>query len=174
MSFFAIRMLENKITYLSLGSNIGNRYEYLKSALSLIRENISNSIKISSIYQTPAWGFESEDFYNICIEIISNDTPIALLNKLKQIEIEVGRTEKSIEGYSARVIDIDIITYGNLIYKAKDLTIPHPRLHERLFVLIPLKEIAPNLIIPNLEQSVNSLLEICNDKSVIKKVDLKF
>ena len=148
--------------YLSIGSNKGNRYSFIKEALRLIRKDIGKVILMSKIYETKSWGFHSDDFLNICIMIKSELLPSELLNKLKNIEDRIGRIRNSTK-ILAREIDIDILFYSDKIVDHEDLIIPHPRLHLRNFVLYPLNDIASDLIHPILLKPINELLEECED-----------
>ena len=148
--------------YLSIGSNKGNRYSFIKEALRLIRKDIGKVILMSKIYETKSWGFHSDDFLNICIMIKSELFPAELLNKLKNIEDRIGRIRNSTK-ILAREIDIDILFYSDKIVNNEDLIIPHPRLHLRNFVLYPLNDIASDFIHPILLKPINELLEECED-----------
>ncbi len=148
--------------YLSIGSNKGNRYSFIKEALRLIRKDIGKVILMSKIYETKSWGFQSDDFLNICIMIKSDLLPAELLNELKNIELKIGRIGNSNE-ISAREIDIDILFYSDKIVDHKDLIIPHPRLHLRNFVLYPLNEIASDFVHPIFIKPINELLKECED-----------
>ena len=148
--------------YLSIGSNKGNRYSFIKEALRLIRKDIGKVILMSKIYETKSWGFQSDDFLNICIMIKSELLPTELLNKLKNIEDRIGRIRNSTK-ILAREIDIDILFYSDKVVDYKDLIIPHPRLHLRNFVLYPLNDIASDFIHPILLKPINELLEECED-----------
>ncbi len=148
--------------YLSIGSNKGNRYSFIKEALRLIRKDIGKVILMSKIYETKSWGFQSDDFLNICIMIKSDLLPSELLNKLKNIEDKIGRIRNSTK-ILAREIDIDILFYSDKIVNNEDLIIPHPRLHLRNFVLYPLNDIASDFIHPILLKTIYELLEECGD-----------
>ena len=157
--------------YLSIGSNKGNRYSFIKEALRLIRKDIGKVILMSKIYETKSWGFQSDDFLNICITIKSDLLPSELLNKLKNIEDKIGRIRNSTK-ILAREIDIDILFYSGKIVDYKDLIIPHPRLHLRNFVLYPLNDIASEFIHPILLKPINELLEECEDDDSPKESSL--
>ena len=148
--------------YLSIGSNKGNRYSFIKEALRLIQKDIGEVILISKIYETKSWGFQSDDFLNLCILIKSELIPAELIIKLKNLEERIGR-ERNNEKIEAREIDIDILFYSDEIVNQKDLIIPHQRLHLRNFVLYPLNDIAADFIHPILLKSVNELLKECED-----------
>ena len=150
--------------YLSLGSNLGNKAENINSAIELLSERAGKVLKVSSNYETEPDGFVSENsFVNIALSL---DTPLdalALLEVCEQIEKELGRKTKSINlNYSDRVIDIDILYFNNMQLATDRLTLPHPRMHKRLFVLAPLAEIAPKMKHPivglNTKQMLNRIL----------------
>ena len=154
--------------YLSIGSNKGNRYSFIKEALRLIQKDIGEVILISKIYETKSWGFQSDDFLNLCIIIKSELIPAELIIKLKNLEEKIGR-ERNNEKIQAREIDIDILFYSDEIVNQKDLIIPHQRLHLRNFVLYPLNDIAADFIHPILLKSVNKLLDECEDNDTPKE-----
>ena len=154
--------------YLSIGSNKGNRYSFIKEALRLIQKDIGEVILISKIYETKSWGFQSDDFLNLCILIKSELIPAELIIKLKNLEEKIGR-ERNNEKIEAREIDIDILFYSDEIVNQKDLIIPHQRLHLRNFVLYPLNDIAADFIHPILLKSVNELLDKCEDNDTPKE-----
>ena len=126
-----------------MGSNLGNRRQLLQSAIALLRERVGSVERISSFIETAPWGFESEhQFLNACVCINTRMTPREVLEATKQIERELGRTRKSSNGqYADRPIDIDMLMYDNLHLSTTRLTLPHPHMHERDFVMIPLREI---------------------------------
>jgi len=152
--------------FLALGSNKGDRLSYLNNALIELENNGIKVIKKSSILETKAYGVENQDnFLNMAIQISCDLSPENLLITIKNIEKKVGRTPSF--KWGPREIDIDIIYYNNLILnktieKNFQLIIPHPDLHNRNFVLIPLTEIAPNFIHPVLQKTNSALLESLN------------
>ena len=131
------------ISFLSLGSNLGDKEENLRKAINLISEKAGKVTKTSSFINTEPWGFSSDNlFVNACVEIDTTLTPQELLAATKQIETVMGRKQKSINGtYNDRIIDIDILLYGDITVDEENLKIPHPHMYERDFVMIPLKEI---------------------------------
>lgn len=131
------------LTYLSLGSNLGNKEQNLKLAVALIDKKVGKVCRQSSFFYSQPWGFVSDkSFVNICIAVDTNLSPTEILNTTQAIEQQLGRTEKSQNGiYHDRIIDIDILLYGNEHINLPDLTIPHPLMRERDFVRIPLQEI---------------------------------
>ncbi|WP_159779566.1 2-amino-4-hydroxy-6-hydroxymethyldihydropteridine diphosphokinase [Flavobacterium sp. 9AF] len=154
----------------SIGSNLGNRLENLSRATVIIHEQIASVVKISKIYETPSWGFESAAFYNAVLLIHSNKSPQKILSQLLKIEKQMGRVRTQEKGYEARIIDLDIISYENDIITTENLQIPHPRMQDRNFVLLPLKEIQPYWEHPILKKTVAELLEVTKDSSVCKVV----
>lgn len=156
------------IAYLLIGGNIGNREENLIKAIFLIEQNCGKVIAKSSIYETAAWGNEQQpDFLNQVIKIETILEPTKLLENILQIENKMGRIRSKIN--DPRTIDIDILLFNKIALTRENLTIPHPRLHLRKFVLIPLAEIANNLIHPVLKESIGDLLKKCTDTLYVKK-----
>lgn len=131
------------IVYLSLGSNLGDKEANILRAIEKIQEMIGDVVRQSSLLRTEPWGFESDNMFvnaAVCVETML--TPHELLFKTQQIERELGRTHKSVNGeYHDRIIDIDILLYDDIVVDDPDLKIPHPLMKERDFVMIPLKEI---------------------------------
>lgn len=131
------------IAYLSLGSNLGDRHATMQQAILLLDSQAGTVDRVSSAIETEPWGFESANkFLNMCVRIITTLSPEQLLATTKDIELQLGRTTKSVNGqYHDRPIDIDILTYDDLHINTPSLTLPHPHMHERDFVMIPLREI---------------------------------
>ena len=129
--------------YISLGSNLGNREELLRRAIELINERIGSVLRTSSFIETEPWGFQSEHpFLNAACKVQTTLTPRQCLRETQRIERELGRTSKSKDGiYHDRPIDIDLLLYDDLHISTPTLTLPHPRMYERDFVMIPLREI---------------------------------
>ena len=133
--------------YLSLGSNLGDREANIRQALALIDERVGSVYRVSSYIETAPVGFQSPNkFINIVCLVHTMMSPMACLRETQKIEQELGRTQKSINSdgsltYKDRLIDIDLLTYDQLVLNTPELTLPHPRMHERDFVLIPLREI---------------------------------
>ena len=147
--------------YLGLGTNIGNKEENLTRAIEKLSLAFGKCQAVSSFMETEPWGFEScNSFLNCCVAFETTLTPLELLDITERIERELGRTVKSDGGiYHDRIIDIDILLYGREIVKEERLTIPHPLMHKRMFVLQPLAEIAPEALHPILHKSIGQLLE---------------
>lgn len=154
--------------HISIGSNIGDRLQNLQDAIDLIHLEISIVTSISPIYQTKAVGFEGDDFYNICISFFSNDDPNNLLQTLLNIETKLGRTRSDKNVYESRIIDLDIILIEDQVIINNLLTVPHPSMHLREFVLAPLNDIDPNINHPILNKNSNELLKSCKDNNIKK------
>ena len=134
--------------YLGLGSNLGDRGFYLQKAISSLPRPMITIEAISRIYETEPWGVEGQPLYwNQVLEIETALEPLKLLHICQEIEQQLGRERKV--HWGSRTIDIDLLIYDNIVIKTEELTLPHPFLEERAFVLIPLREIAPNLILPS-------------------------
>ena len=147
------------IAYLALGTNIGNKRRNMITAAALLAERVGDVLALSGFYETEPWGFQSENtFLNAALQLDTSLSPLELLKATQEIEIEMGRTQKSNGDYHYRIIDIDILLYEDLVLQTTELTLPHPLMHERLFVMEPLAEIAPNVIHPVFKKPVISLL----------------
>lgn len=155
--------------YLSIGSNKGNRSILINKAIDEIEKKVGIIISRSSIYESKSWGFDSNDFYNLCLIIDTDIAPKSLLINLKKIEKSMGRED--IDGsYSDRFIDIDILFYDNIIIDSEDLKIPHPKIEIRKFVLVPMLEIADDYVHPILNKTIMELNNDCNDQDIPLKI----
>lgn len=134
--------------YLSLGTNLGDRRQNLKSALELIGSKVGTVVSASDIIETDPWGFESPNpFLNMVVKVETDLKPLKVLDVTQEIERQLGRATKSVNGeYHDRLIDIDILLYDDLVMDTPELTIPHPLMYERKFVMEPLAQIAPELV----------------------------
>lgn len=153
--------------FLGLGSNVGDRENQLKEAIRLLDEQSSiKVVKVSSFYETEPVGYvDQPDFLNLCVEIQTELSPKAVLERGLAIEQQLHRVRK--ERWGPRTLDIDILLYGDQIIEEQDLTIPHPRMTERAFVLIPLQEIAPNKVEPRTQTKIK---DITVPNETVKKV----
>lgn len=148
---------------LLLGSNLGDRLESLSKAIHHLQDSVGTITKISSVYETAAWGnTDQEAFLNQVLELQTELLPEKVLQQTQKIEKLIGRVH--LEKWGPRVIDIDILFHDRHVQSAPMLSIPHPQLHLRRFTLMPLAEIAPDLIHPTLHKSVYELLQECPDK----------
>jgi 2-amino-4-hydroxy-6-hydroxymethyldihydropteridine diphosphokinase len=158
-----------KIVFLGIGTNLGNRESNLEQAVARIEEYVGPVLDSSSIYETEPWGFQAKDeFLNKVVKVETELTPSEILERILIIESIMGRV-RSKERYSSRLIDIDILICEDMIIDEENLKIPHRLLHQRRFVLVPLCEVASDMIHPVLKKSISDLLEICEDKSEVKK-----
>lgn len=164
-------------TYLLLGSNMGNRKQHLKDACSMlfgsrrdIESNILLFIDCSSIYETAAWGkIEQDDYLNQVIELDTDLSPNELLEMTSSVETQLGRIRKKI--WEPRIIDIDILFFGNRIIHEEKLIVPHPHLQNRRFALTPLAEIAADFQHPVLKKDIQTLLKECKDPLWVRKYE---
>ncbi|HEY1063562.1 MAG TPA: 2-amino-4-hydroxy-6-hydroxymethyldihydropteridine diphosphokinase [Daejeonella sp.] len=157
------------ITYLLLGSNLGNRRKYIASAISEIQSKLGSIGQRSSIYQTASWGkHDQPDFLNQVIELKTILKPQDLLSGILSIEADLGR--KRVEKWGSRIIDIDILLYEDQVINEPELIIPHPYLAFRRFCLMPLCEIAPGFIHPVLKKNIQELLLELSDDLFVKRL----
>lgn len=159
----------NHKIYLSLGSNLGNKFENLQLAVNAIFKEIGSIKKIAPIFETPAMGFEGKNFLNCVIQVETNQSAILVLDTILSIETKLGRVREEKLGYSSRKIDIDMLFYDDAIINTKSLIIPHPEIQNRKFVLAPLELISPDFIHPILNKSISKILEVTLDNSELIK-----
>ncbi|RKD14345.1 2-amino-4-hydroxy-6-hydroxymethyldihydropteridine diphosphokinase [Pelobium manganitolerans] len=158
-----------KRVFLGLGSNVGDKMAYLQKALALVAERVGAIEKVSSFYATKAWGKTNEDdFYNAAVEMQTNLTAFEVLKTVQKIETELDRVRK--EKWGARTVDIDVLFYESDVIATEELKVPHPFITDRRFVLVPLAEIAEQLIHPIKKKSVQKLLEQCTDNLSVEKI----
>lgn len=162
-------MYSTKRVYLSLGSNLGDRYAMLQKAVFHLQKSAGTIVAVSPIYENPALGFKGSDFLNACVALDTTLSPVALLKVILQIEKALGRKRSSQPGYQSRTLDIDLIFYENEVIHTPELVIPHIQMHCRNFVLKPLADIAPQVYHPLLNKDTRNLLQQCQDRSPLKK-----
>lgn len=155
---------------LSLGSNQGDRLQHIQDCISYIHNHIATVVQVSGLYETPSWGFESDDFYNCAVLVHTHKTAVQLLQELLKAELDAGRVRGEGQGYSARVIDVDIIAFNNEVAALPELTLPHPRMQDRNFVLYPLRDVMPEWVHPVLKKDIDLLIEESADHSDCKLV----
>jgi deoxyguanosine kinase len=162
-----------RTTYLSLGTNLGNKIENLQFAIDEINRSLGHVRNISSVYGAKSWGFKGQDFYNICLEVSTSLSPEKMIKAVLEIEGQLGRLRNSQQGYKNRIIDIDILLFDDDIIFYNDLKVPHPEMLNRRFVLEPLSEIAPNVIHPIARKTILACLQNCKDLGVVEKTGAK-
>lgn len=156
----------NHTVYIAMGTNLGNRLANLRAAIKSMPPEIT-VLAESQVYETPPWGYENQPaFLNMVIKAETGLEPESLLAYLKQLEVELGR-EQNIR-WGPRLIDLDILFYDDLVLDTPPLVIPHPRLHERAFVLVPLMDVAPELIHPVFQRSASDLLADLNTQGITR------
>lgn len=156
--------LQQKVV-LSLGSNIGNRRENIENCIQLIHQKIGLVLRVSKLYETPSWGFESDAFYNCALVTHTSFSAEKILRKIASIEKEMGRFRKHNAGYEARIIDIDIVSVENQIIETDHLQVPHPQMQNRKFVLLPVSDLNLDWQHPLLHKTIKILLKDCTDDS---------
>jgi 2-amino-4-hydroxy-6-hydroxymethyldihydropteridine diphosphokinase len=158
-----------KKVYLLLGGNLNDRESLIGKARDAISQKIGKILDQSSVYETEPWGFSANDqFLNQVVIVETTIQPNLLLQAILGIEKELGRT-RSLNGYESRLIDIDILFYESEIISHDNLTIPHPRIHERMFTLKPLQEVNGSFVHPVLKKSIHQLVAECPDKLKVSR-----
>lgn len=156
--------------YILLGSNQGQRRQYLNKAITAIKQRCGSFVKASAVYETAAWGNTNQAaFLNKVIVIRTTLSPDVLMQELLNIEQELGRIRT--EKYGPRTIDLDILFYSNLVYHSPKVTLPHPAIQDRRFVLIPLAELSARKLHPVYRKTIGTLLNECADLLPVKKMN---
>jgi deoxyguanosine kinase len=155
---------------LSLGSNQGNRLKNIELCLELIHQEIGTIIKVSNLYETPSWGFESEAFYNCALVLHTSKKPEQILEEVLSVEKKLGRIRNENAGYQSRIIDIDLIAFDSEIINVEHLQIPHPLMQNRKFVLHPFQDLNLDWVHPILKKTIPELIQITPDDSVCEIV----
>ncbi|MEO8253686.1 MAG: 2-amino-4-hydroxy-6-hydroxymethyldihydropteridine diphosphokinase [Flavobacterium sp.] len=148
---------------LSIGSNQGDRLEIIKKCIAFVHQEIGTVVQVSKVYETAAWGFESDAFYNCSLLLHSDNSAEEILLKALSIEKKLGRIRKDENGYQSRIIDIDLIAFDEEIIETASLQVPHPLMQDRKFVLLPFLDLKINWIHPVLNKTLLELIENCSD-----------
>ncbi len=164
-------MIQHRVIF-SIGSNLGDRLAYLQKAVFAIHEQIGTVTQVSAVFETPPWGFVSTPFYNAVLVVHTFKEPQQILSLFLSIEESLGRKRSKDTGYQARTIDIDLIAYDELLLDSELLTIPHPFMHQRKFVLVPMLDLEWEWKHPVYHKSIEELLLLCPDDALVKKVDI--
>jgi 2-amino-4-hydroxy-6-hydroxymethyldihydropteridine diphosphokinase len=164
-----LMLMKSHTAFLLLGTNVGDRQLHLQHALKKIAGNTGTIVETSSVYETQPWGVTNQDNYlNMALQLETRLSVNELFEKLQEIEASEGRSNTARN--APRTLDIDILFFDGLVLESERLTIPHPRLHLRRFVLEPLVEIAPGIIHPVLRKPVNELLQDCTDDKNVRRL----
>lgn len=158
--------------YILFGSNMGDKAAVFGKACQLINNRCGRVVETSSAFESEPWGFEADEwFLNRVVVVETELAPEELLCRLLDIEMELGRVRHAdIHGYTSRTADLDILYYGDRVIHAEQLTVPHPRLHLRRFALLPMCEVAPELIHPVFQLTQAELLQCCPDSSIVRMI----
>jgi deoxyguanosine kinase len=151
---------------LSIGSNQGNRLENIESCIALIHQEVGTVIQVSKLYETPAWGFESDAFYNCVLLLHSTSSAQKILNQILKVEKQLGRIRSNQEGYQSRIIDVDLIVFDDEIIDSEKLQVPHPLMQNRKFVLMPMQDLKLNWKHPVFQKSISELIAVTPDDSI--------
>lgn len=157
--------------FLSLGSNQGDRLNYLQQAINAIRQSIGKPISVSLLYESAAWGFEADNFFNCCLLVETTLSASCVLHEIQSIEKSLGRVRTSSDTYDSRTIDIDIVFYNEEIINKTDLIIPHPKFRDRNFVLYPLNDLSRTFRDPISNLTIEELKQKCLDKGHLSTID---
>jgi len=159
---------------LSIGSNQGNRLANIETCIALIHQEVGTVIQVSKLYETPAWGFESDAFYNCALLLHTTSSAQKILTQVLKVEKQLGRIRSNQEGYQSRIIDVDLIAFDNEIIESEKLQIPHPLMQNRKFVLLPMQDLKLNWKHPILHKTITEFIATTPDDSVCTIVqDLK-
>ena len=153
--------------YIALGSNKGDRLKHLQDAVDLIFEKLGSILAIAKVYSTPALGFEGDHFFNTCLLLQTTQDAQTVIKTLLEIEKRLGRERTNTSGYESRTIDLDVLFFNDEQITSEALMVPHPKMHERRFVLQPLADIASKFCHPAFKKSIAELLTACPDKSTL-------
>lgn len=163
-------MIQQHQIVLSLGSNQGDRLENITQCIDFLHSEVGTVVKVSSLFESESWGFDSDSFYNCAVLVHSAKEVQTILNQCLEIENRLGRIRTESSEYQARIIDIDVISYDEEIFEAENLVVPHQHLQDRLFVLLPMREIIPFWKHPVLQKTIAELIPICKDETSCIKI----
>ncbi len=156
--------MQNQVT-LALGSNIGDKKLNIENCIAMIHDSVATVVKTSKLYESPAWGFEGEAFYNCAILVNTHLSPVQILDRVLEIEKILGRNRLDIVGYQSRIIDIDVIAFNDEVIVEEHLFVPHPKMEDRLFVLLPMQDLQSNWQHPIHKKYINELIAETEDVS---------
>ncbi|PXY39492.1 2-amino-4-hydroxy-6-hydroxymethyldihydropteridine diphosphokinase [Flavobacterium cheongpyeongense] len=151
---------------LSIGSNQGNRLENIENCINLIHQEVGTVIQVSKLYETPAWGFESDAFYNCALLLHSSSSAQKILGQVLKVEKKLGRIRSDQQGYQSRIIDVDLIVFDDEIIQSEKLQVPHPLMQNRKFVLLPMQDLRLDWKHPVFHKTVSELIAITTDDSI--------
>ncbi|CAM3461470.1 2-amino-4-hydroxy-6-hydroxymethyldihydropteridinepyrophosphokinase [Flavobacterium longum] len=163
-------MRVQNLVVLSLGSNLGDKLENIRKAIALVHQKAGTVIKVSRLYETPAWGFDGDPFYNCALTLHTTHEAAEILDRILGIEKEMGRERADAQGYQPRLIDIDLIAFNEDIISDANLSVPHPHMQDRLFVLLPMRDLNLDWRHPILQKHLPDLLRVSEDQSLCKMV----
>ncbi|RZJ33862.1 MAG: 2-amino-4-hydroxy-6-hydroxymethyldihydropteridine diphosphokinase [Flavobacterium sp.] len=163
-------MKQQNSAILSIGSNSGDRKELITRCIAEIHSKVATVVRVSALYESPAWGFNGAPFYNCALLVHTYATAENLLQQLLDIETTLGRTRTGAEGYQSRTIDIDLIAFNEEIIRSEKLEVPHPRMQDRMFVLLPMRDLKLDWRHPVLQQYLPEIVRASEDKSICKLV----
>ena len=162
--------MQNQVT-LGIGSNIGDKKLNIANCVAMIHENVATVVKTSRIYESPSWGFDGDAFYNCAILVHTHLSAIEILDRILELEINLGRNRSQNLGYESRNIDIDIIAFNEDVIATDRLSIPHPQMQNRFFVLLPMQDVQPEWHHPELHKTITELISSTTDVSSCTVID---
>ncbi len=162
----------SKAVYIGIGSNLGDRFKALQLAVDRLHGELGSISKISRVYKSDAVGFEGPEFLNAAVKLMTYLKPAEVMDKLISIEKSLGRENRNKDGYESRTIDLDLLFYEDQIKATKSLSLPHPRIKDRKFVLLPLNDLDPQFNHPILGKSNEELLESCQDQTDVEPINI--
>ena len=162
--------MQNQVT-LGIGSNIGDKKLNIANCVAMIHENVATVVKTSRIYESPSWGFDGDAFYNCAILVHTHLSAIEILDRILELEINLGRNRSQNLGYESRNIDIDIIAFNEDVIATDRLSIPHPQMQNRFFVLLPMQDVQPEWHHPKLHKTITELISSTTDVSSCTVID---